>query len=179
MPLLDRLLMSLQTPEMKRLILIRHAKSSQGNASLSDRARPLGERGIYDAPRMGAALRDVVSVPDSVFSSTAVRALSTARLLATALGYDDDAIIAEEALYTFDERALLSAIHAFPEVDKCVALVGHNPACHFLFEQLTGQRLDKYVTCGAAIIDLNVRVWREVGIGTGELVQFLQPKLLS
>ena len=164
---------------MKRLILIRHAKSSQEDSSLSDRARPLNARGVADAPRMGIALSEFRPLPEAIFTSVAVRAETTARLIAEKLGFDMEAIVAQESLYTFDDRELLSAIRAFPDQDTCVALVGHNPACHSLFEQLLGQRLDKYVTCGSAIIDFDATSWRQIVARSGTLVQFLSPKQLS
>ena len=163
---------------MKRLILIRHAKSSQDDPTLADRVRPLNARGLQDASRMGQALRDFGPPPQSLYTSTAVRAATTARLIAEGLGFDAAAIISEESLYTFDERGLMSAVHAFPDEDTCVAVVGHNPACHCFFEALLGQRLDDYVTCGTAIIECDVMRWREVRPSTGRLVQFLLPRLL-
>ena len=164
---------------MKRLILIRHAKSSQEDPRLSDRARPLTALGVSDAPRMGIALSKFRPLPETIFTSVAVRAQTTARLIAEKMGIDTEAIVAQESLYTFDDRELLSAIRAFPDHDACIALVGHNPACHSLFEQLLRQRLDKYVTCGSAIIDFDVKSWREIVPPSGNLVQFLRPKQLS
>lgn len=164
---------------MKRIILIRHAKSSNDDPSMGDWDRPLNERGMRDAPRMGAALRDHTPLPGSFFCSSAKRAATTARLLAKSLGFDVAALVERDDLYTFDDRSLLSAIHAFPSDDDCVALVGHNPACHILCETLTRERIDKYVTCGTAILDAEVDIWRKIGPGTCSLKAFLKPAELS
>ncbi len=164
---------------MKRIILIRHATSSRDDPTLRDWERPLNERGLRDAPRMGAALRDHSPLPDSFFCSSAKRAATTARLVAESFGFDLEALVEQDDLYTSDDRSLLSAIHGFPSDDACVALVGHNPACHILCEALTGERMIKYVTCGTAIIDFDVSTWRKIAPGTGVLKAFLQPRELD
>ncbi|MCI0495238.1 histidine phosphatase family protein [candidate division KSB1 bacterium] len=73
---------------MKRLILIRHAKSSWGDPGLSDLDRPLNNRGNQDAPFMGKRLKKEHNVkPDLILSSPAKRAIGTARIIAKAIGY--------------------------------------------------------------------------------------------
>src|SRR4051794_2583552 len=73
---------------MKTLLVLRHAKSDRSDSGLEDHDRPLAPRGEADAPRMGAALAALGSVPDAIVTSTAVRARDTAHLAATGMGYD-------------------------------------------------------------------------------------------
>ncbi|MBK8473109.1 MAG: histidine phosphatase family protein [Sphingobacteriales bacterium] len=91
---------------MKRLVLIRHAKSSWDDGAISDFDRPLNARGQHDAPRMGAWLREKGITPDLIYSSPAQRALSTARLIAHETGYSLADIITKDILYRFDNELL-------------------------------------------------------------------------
>jgi len=70
---------------MKTLLLIRHAKSSWENPYLSDFDRPLNKRGKHDAPLMGGILKEKNMIPDTIYSSPAVRALETAKKVAEKL----------------------------------------------------------------------------------------------
>ena len=71
---------------MKTLLMLRHAKSSWKDGSLSDHDRPLNERGKRDAPRMGQILKEQALVPELIISSTAKRARKTAAKMAEAAG---------------------------------------------------------------------------------------------
>jgi phosphohistidine phosphatase len=76
----------------KRIVLIRHAKSSWANPLQSDFERPLNDRGQQDAPMMGKRLKDAGIVPDKIISSTAKRASQTAKHIAKSTGYSTDDI---------------------------------------------------------------------------------------
>ena len=85
---------------MKRLTLIRHAKSSWDDASLPDFDRPLNERGLRDAPKIGVHLaQNSITLPDKIISSPALRGISTACLIAKEIGYPEDTIELEPRLY--------------------------------------------------------------------------------
>ena len=81
---------------MKTLLLLRHAKSSWKDESLTDHDRPLNKRGKKTAPLMGHLLREKNLVPDLVVSSTAVRARSTAEAAAEACGYPGEITLTDE-----------------------------------------------------------------------------------
>ena len=72
---------------MKRLLVLRHAKSSWADTALDDWQRPLNDRGRRDAPRVGAWLRDRKLVPDLIVTSDAIRARETSAAVADAAGY--------------------------------------------------------------------------------------------
>lgn len=167
---------------MKYLTLIRHAKSSWGNASLRDFDRPLNERGLSDAPRIGAYLQESdFPAVDRIISSPALRAKTTAGIIARALGADSESIILEAGIYEASLPHLLNLIRGFEDPAKHIILVGHNPG----FEQLA-RALDpafagdgeKFPTCGLAHIDLAVEYWVEVAQGCAVRTHFICPKML-
>jgi phosphohistidine phosphatase len=112
---------------MKRLTLVRHAKSSWKNAALADSDRPLSGRGKQDAPRMGAFLASQGIVPDIILASPARRARKTAQLLAAAIPAAAGRILLDPALYEASAEALLERVRALDETWQHVMLVGHNP----------------------------------------------------
>src|SRR6516164_4541044 len=96
---------------MKTLFLVRHAKSSRDDPVLPDKERPLNERGRRDAPRMGERLAKRGVKPDIIVSSPAVRALTTAELIARELDYDLRDIAVDKRLYSASADDLLAVIH--------------------------------------------------------------------
>ena len=82
---------------MKRtLILVRHAKSSWDSLDLPDTERPLADRGKRDAPMMGKRLAKQQGKPDLILSSPARRALTTAEIIASKLGYQTKDIVVDD-----------------------------------------------------------------------------------
>lgn len=112
---------------MRRLLLVRHAKSSWGDPTLPDRERPLNERGKRDSPKMGRRLAALGVDPDVILSSPARRALKTARILAEELGYRLEDIRVDDRLYAAEAEVLLKVIRELGDAKLCVMLVGHNP----------------------------------------------------
>lgn len=121
---------------MKTLILIRHAKSSWYSRAPKDFDRPLAERGLRDAPRMGAWLKQWLTDEnmslDAVVSSSAKRALHTAELVAQAVGYPVSQIKTDSELYLASRVSLQEAAENALAPQNCVALVGHNPGLDYL-----------------------------------------------
>jgi len=110
---------------MKTLYLVRHAKSSWENANLSDHDRPLNHRGERDAPRMGKRLRTRKPQPEMIVSSSAVRAKTTATILATEIGYPTSDISIDERLYGAEPKDVVSIIGELDDALACAMLVGH------------------------------------------------------
>lgn len=165
---------------MKRLTLIRHAKSSHDNPGLRDFNRPLNHRGLRDAPKMGRyLLNELAWHPDQIISSPATRAITTARLIAQEVGYDALRIRQAEEIYEANLRALFGVIHEVDESVQHLTLVGHNPGMEFLANTLVGQRsILALVTCGVVLLELNVSTWASVREKCATLQRFLQPKAL-
>ena len=98
---------------MKTLILMRHAKSSWKFPELSDKDRPLTKRGEHDAPRMGKLLKKEEIFPESILSSTAVRAAATAEAVAQKLDYKEE-ITYLDSLYMAEPSAIIEALQTLP-----------------------------------------------------------------
>lgn len=161
----------------KTLILVRHGKSSW-EEELPDRARPLAERGLRDAPMMGKrlakALADSQAQPDLILSSPACRALSTARLLAEALAYRGE-IALDERMYASDTRTLLTVIGALDEGLRCVILVGHDPEFTELAHGLSNE-ITRMPTCAIARFHFEGVPWSAIPAFAPTRVWFDYPK---
>ena len=95
---------------MKRLIILRHAKSSWADTSLDDWQRPLNDRGRSDAPRVGEWLREHAIVPDLIVTSDAVRARRTAEAVAGTAGHSRD-IVVTPSLYEASTSDILGVVN--------------------------------------------------------------------
>lgn len=147
---------------MKTLFLLRHAKSSRDDPALSDKERPLNDRGRRDAPRMGERLAKQDVKPDLILSSPAVRALATAEIIAKKLGYKVEDIVVHERLYAAAPDDLLEVIHELGDKPKRVMLFGHNPAFAELAHRLSSKITDM-PTCAAAEFSFDTKSWSNVG----------------
>ncbi len=161
---------------MKRLILIRHAKSSWDSQHGSDRERPLNKRGERNAPDMGKRLARRGIRPGLILSSPAVRAITTAQILAHELGYPREKIVEVDDLYGADVRDFIEIIAHHGGGEESVMLFSHNPGITGLVHFLTGERIANVPTCGVAIIDFDLIQWEEIDKGAGQLVDFDYPK---
>src|SRR5688572_18148452 len=123
---------------MKRLLILRHAKSSWADSSIDDWQRPLNERGLRDAPRAGAWLREHGIEPDIIITSDAVRARTTAQAVAKAAGYSGD-IVSDPSLYHAKVDDLLHALNNVSDDAKAVLIVGHNPGLEELVRALSAE----------------------------------------
>ena len=112
---------------MKKLYLLRHAKSSWSDSSLSDRERPLNDRGHENAPRMGSRFQDRGETVNRILSSPALRALTTAQLFAQNCGYPEQDIAIEENLYFSGGGSIEALICAQQDSIDALMLVFHNP----------------------------------------------------
>ncbi len=167
------------TQAQKTLFLVRHAKSSWDDPTLSDEARPLNERGRHDAPLMGEWLAEQPLQPQQIVSSPARRAHSTAKILAAALGMDPEDIGIDPDIYFRGMRGMLAAIERSDDAVDRLMLVGHNPVMTGLFRELTGEPLDNLPTCAIAIIDFPMVSWGLVDSTPGRLVAYQTPRLLA
>jgi len=167
---------------LKRLALLRHAKSSWDDPGLDDFNRPLNERGWKAARRIGRELATRGLNFDVVLSSTAARTRET--IDGVQENYDFGAQIAlEPQLYGASEAALLEIVRGLDESVKAPLIVGHNPGLEQLVAGLTRndrrglrQRVaGKYPTAALAIVELPASRWAEVERATGEVVELILP----
>jgi phosphohistidine phosphatase len=135
---------------VRTLILLRHGKSDWSR-DVSDRGRPLTDRGRRQAAEAGVWLAAHAGPIDLALVSPARRASDTWALALAGLD-PQPATRTEEAAYTFDGAALLAVVRGLGEEHR-VVLVGHNPACEQLLTTLTGQRREM-PTSALAVVEL-------------------------
>ncbi len=161
---------------MKRLTLLRHAKSSWDEAGLDDFDRPLNPRGRRDAPQMGRRLRETAQVPDLLISSPAVRAVTTARMAAREMGFPEERIIEDRSLYHASARELFAVVQSLETRAGHLMLVGHNPGLTDFASSLSDARIDNLPTASLFCVDLDIIDWDQLGPGAGRFVYYDFPK---
>ena len=165
---------------MKRVYLLRHAKSSWKDGSLADRDRRLARRGRRAAKAVARHLEAERIRPDLVLCSPARRTRETLELVEGAFG-DRVETTLDEALYAASEAGLLARLELLPEEVGSVMLIGHNPGLENLALALASggpglvRMREKYPTAALATIDLPAKRWSEVERGSGELVGYVRP----
>ena len=164
---------------MKELILVRHAKSSWRDPSLGDHSRPLNKRGERDAPEMGGRLKSIGLAPDLFISSTAVRAIATARAIARKLGYPRERILEEERLYHASVEGLIGVISNVDDSVETLMLVGHNPGFTQLANMLGPRDVFNMPTCAVLHLRFDTDSWITIGQVAGEEILYDFPKRTS
>jgi phosphohistidine phosphatase len=161
---------------MKTIYLLRHAKSSWKDESLSDIERPLNGRGKKAADTMGAFLKREKILVDLVLSSSAVRARQTIdRVLVSANIVTD--VRFDERIYEAGVQRLVEVVRQIENGKKNVVLVGHNPGFEELLEWLTGT-IERMQTGALAKIGLKTSSWNSVSEKSGTLEWIVRPKQL-
>jgi phosphohistidine phosphatase len=162
---------------VKRLFLLRHAKSSWADHRLGDAERPLAPRGERDAPRVGGRLHAHGCAPDCILSSTARRAEETARRVADPLGYARAAICREAALYLASPEDIVAIVAAQRAAIATLLLVGHNPGLTELAGALAPKlALANLPTAGVVGFEIEADDWSEWAAAPRRLVYFDFPK---
>ncbi len=161
---------------MKTIVLVRHAKSSWENGDLADHERPLNNRGKQDAPKMAAIFSGRNIEPQTIYSSQAVRAFTTAKHFAEVLNYPVHDIMIREEIYSGYEKSVIKIIKKHSDDEDTIMLFGHNPTFTHLATYLTGEYFDNVPTCGVVCIDFDIDSWQEIENENGKLRFFDYPK---
>jgi len=175
---------------MRRLMLLRHAKTETDAPSGRDQDRRLDDRGHRDAAQIGDWIACHPPFPDTVLVSHAVRARQTWDIAWEAM---KDRVPAPQVeilpeLYGADPAQILDSIRiaTAPADPKRLLLIGHNPGMHEIALMLIGggdpdgaeALANNLPTAGLAIFDFDVKDWEDVAYRRGKLVLFVSPKLL-
>ena len=164
---------------MKKIHLLRHAKSSWEDASLADIDRPLNERGRKTCGFMARHIADADGCFAQVFCSPAVRAQATIEILSSALPGAAVQWQTAKPLYTFESAAIWDWCRSLDESISEPLLVGHNPALTDFCNQVSGSAVNNIPTCGYVQLVIKKECcWRELAEGAAELAVFLRPKKL-
>lgn len=160
---------------MKKLTLIRHAKSDWNSAVASDFDRPLNRRGNKAAPLMAARIRERDQIPDLLVSSPAQRAVETVELIAHELDLPQEQIVFQKDIYEASPTTLVKIVRHLPESEH-IALIGHNPGLSELGLWLCAQAPEWLPTCAVLELELAVDDWSEVFPDCATLIYYDYPK---
>lgn len=161
---------------MKKLFIIRHAKSSWATPSLADRQRPLNNRGFRDAPFMAKLLQKTGVKPDLILSSPAKRAYTTACFFAEAFRIPEKDIQKDDRIYHAFPSDVVDIIQNLPEDIETVLLFGHNPTFTSVANKYADQTILNMPTCSIAHVEADISDWNDFNKGTASMVAFHYPK---
>ena len=178
---------------MRRLMLLRHAKTEHDAPSGQYQDRRLDDRGRLDAAAIGGWIGRHLPLPDAVLVSTAVRTQQTWEIVRQAMqdavkDFAPPQVEFLPELYGADPAHLLQIVRmAQAAGPKRLMVIGHNPGMHELALALSGSGdaaarkavEDNLPTSGLAILDFAIEDWNEVAFRRGSLVRFTSPKLLK
>ncbi len=163
---------------MKKLYLLRHAKSDWQSAYDRDHDRPLARRGVRAAGLMGRLLTAIEQPPDSIVTSSALRARRTVELAAEAGKWTCPIRVTPE-LYEANPEAVFREIAGEADSHQALMIVGHQPTFSEAASLLVGGGHLAMVTAALVRIDLEIERWSDVDAGAGVLVWSVPPKLLE
>lgn len=161
---------------MKKIYLIRHAKSSWKDETLEDFERPLNKRGKRDVEFMGKRLKSFDIFPDVIISSSAKRAEKTAKALAEEIEYSKKKIVFTKGLYECSFESYLSLIHSLDDSFSDVFILGHNPSITEAGERLSGAILTNIPTCAIVCLSFDVEHFSDIAEESGAILFFDYPK---
>jgi phosphohistidine phosphatase len=162
---------------MLRLTLVRHAKTEQAYSGQEDWDRVLEPRGQRDAPEMGRRLKGRGLKPEKILTSPAVRAITTATIMARELGVTATKIVPDERLYLASSKQLFAVIRELGGTAKHLMLVGHNPGLTEFADELSSERsIDNLPTCAVYTLEFDIKNWSELEPALGVNVEFDYPK---
>ena len=162
---------------MKSLLLVRHAKSGWDNPLLQDHDRPLDARGHKDAPMMAKRLLDKGVSIDLFISSTALRALTTAKYFQEAFSAKSEQLIEMQSLYHADVPVFYKTIANIADGCKTAAIFSHNPGITYMANTFGVASVDDMPTCALFAIKANVEHWKDFETAEKQFWFFDYPKL--
>lgn len=170
---------------MRRLMLLRHAKTESAEPGGRDRDRKLTQRGRADVPVIGAYMARHGLVPDLVLLSPVTRTEETWALLAAAFA-GEPRVVKDERIYDASPERLIGVIRAMRNA-HVLLLIGHNPGLQEVAVRLIAsgdvkarERIaEKLPTCGLVVIDLPFDDWSRLNVSVGRLERFVTPRLIE
>ena len=164
---------------MKKLIIIRHCKSSWLDPSLSDYERPLNKRGRNDGYKMSNELSKKIKHVDLLISSSSKRTKLTSNIFIDKININE--IEYRDDFYHSSSENIISILEKINNSFKSVIIIGHNPGFTDLVNKLTNINLFNLPTTGVVIVNLNIKNWDQILIkNTGYEISWIKfPKELK
>lgn len=160
---------------MKKLCLIRHAKTSWSQPTAPDRERPLEEKGVRDTEILGDFFKEQSLIPDLILASPAIRTHETAKGIAKSLSLPEDKILINDAIYNARVEDLLEILSSIENNKSTVFLVGHNPSISLLANYLADSHIPSLTTTGAFALELNMDDWSELTLAEAKILFHYHP----
>lgn len=155
---------------MKKLILIRHAKSDWNSPS-GDSGRPLAKRGVSEATNMANTAKTALPKNFVIWCSTAKRTIQTATIFTEIISYPFEDIIFKEELYTFDMKSLEYSIKSCDNLHDCLIVFCHNEAITDFVNKFGDICIDNVPTSGFVTISFDTNDWQTIQNGqTGNII---------
>ena len=154
----------------KKLLVIRHSEAEYNAPSRKDFERKLTESGMVYANKQGRKLYETEFKPDYFASSSAIRAETTARILADQMRYDQREIDFLEELYNMPLGIMLDWLGKQNEELNSIMLVGHNPLSSYLVEFITGNTGFHLKPCDIIMLEMNIDSWMLIDKDCGKVI---------
>lgn len=164
---------------LRRLIVMRHAKSSWEAGVPTDHARPLNKRGRHDAPRVAQRLKELEWVPDFVFSSDSNRTTETYELMSPEFP-EAPPVDFLNILYHSGPNEVMECVSQASDDLKTIMVLGHNPGWEAVVHWLSGEEITM-TTANAALMQIEAESW-DAALGQDgmwDLVEIVRPKELD
>lgn len=158
---------------MKKLILIRHAKSSW-KFNVIDHERPLNSKGLSDSVLIARSLESIGTTADLVMASDAIRTKLTSEIILSKLKINGDRVIFSHDLYDFSGSNLTQVIKACDHKVNTLMVFGHNHAITSFVNTYGDEFIENVPTCGVVIIEFNINRWQE--LNQGKTIKTIFPK---
>lgn len=146
---------------MKKLILIRHAKTEAGSMGMNDFDRKLTDKGNKAAIEMAARLKQKGVKIDAVFSSTAIRAVATAKAFIKEFSLNENTVFFKDELYLPHPNIFFKVIAEASDNIETLAIVSHNEGITYFANMLTNASIDNIPTCGIFAVNANCNSWKD------------------
>jgi len=162
---------------MKRtVLLVRHGKACSLDAFEKDIDRVLTQRGVNDGYRVSYNIKEAGIQPDLFLTSPAARASHSAMIFARAMNIRAESIRVIDSLYHGSASSIINTLTKLPEDIKTVAVFSHNPGITDLAERLTGGATSFLPTTGVAIIEYEMKEWKDMPASEPSSYSFIIPK---
>ena len=162
---------------MKKLIIVRHSKSSWKDLSLTDFNRPLNGRGKLDGPLMADYLKRKINKIDYLHSSSSLRTFETSKYFINQIQFEK--IEYDDSLYHCSSSSILKMIMNYSEDYQSAMIIAHNPGLTNLINSITNILLDNLPTTGISEINFDCSKWNDISLQNSNLIDLKFPKQLK